>query len=43
MNNTKFVEIDILIIGAGMAGCVSAMSLHGDFNIVLVEKVTDND
>lgn len=43
MNNTKFVEIDILIIGAGMAGCVSAMSLHRDFNIVLVEKVTDND
>lgn len=43
MNNGKFVEKDILIIGAGMAGCVSAMSLHRDFNIALVEKVTDTD
>ncbi|EPB65628.1 hypothetical protein ANCCEY_15305 [Ancylostoma ceylanicum] len=43
MNNTQFVEVDILIIGAGMAGCISAMSLHRDFNIVLVEKATDND
>lgn len=43
MGNSKFVEKDILIIGAGMAGCVSAMSLHHDFNIALVEKETDTD
>lgn len=38
MQERTFVEIDILIIGAGMAGCTSALSLHRDFNILLVDK-----
>lgn len=43
MNNIKFIEIDILIIGAGIAGCISAMSLHHDFKIAVVEKGKSNE
>lgn len=35
-------EYDILIIGAGLAGCISAMHLHPHYKVCLVDKENQN-